>query len=128
MTKTIAEKMYIKPKQRVAIIAAPEGFSALNELPDGATASNTLDGQFDVILMFVTTPMDLLANMDSVKGALADGGSIWLAYPKGGPKAKIPTEFNRDSLYAEAQTYGITANQQVALDDVWSGLRFKTAE
>ena len=47
-----------------------------------------------------------------------------VAYPKGG---QLGTDLNRDSLAATLKTHGIQPVRQVALDDVWSALRFRPA-
>jgi len=44
--------------------------------------------------------------------------------PKGG---KLGTDLNRDSLARAAADLGVQPVRQIALDDVWSGLRFRPA-
>jgi hypothetical protein len=99
MAKTLVEKFFIKPGYRLAVINAPQGHLALFEdLPDGVTITETLDGQFDVINYFATTQASLPPVIEQLKAALKDGGYLWVSYPKGNEKAKIPTDLNRDKL------------------------------
>jgi len=46
----------------------------------------------------------------------------WIAYPKAG---QIGTDLNRDSLAAAAREQGVRPVRQVAIDEVWSALRFR---
>ena len=66
------------------------------------------------------------AQVAELKGALTGQGILWVAYPKGGTKAKKETDLNRDILAAYLQEKGLQAVAQVAVDDTWSALRFKT--
>jgi hypothetical protein len=47
-----------------------------------------------------------------------------VSYPKSG---QLGTDLNRDSLAARVSTGGIQPVRQIALDDVWSALRFRPA-
>src|SRR5580700_2276887 len=54
-------------------------------------------------------------------GPARDAGA---AYPKAG---QLGTDLNRDRLAAALEGQGIRPVRQVALDDVWSALRFRPA-
>jgi hypothetical protein len=63
----------------------------------------------------------------SLRKLLADNGTdlstpatVWVAYPKANR-----TDLNRDSLWPIVSEYGLRPNGQVAVDDVWSALRFR---
>ena len=45
---------------------------------------------------------------------------LWVAYPKGNR-----TDLNRDSLWPILGEHGLRPISQVAVDDVWSALRFR---
>ncbi|TDD70504.1 hypothetical protein E1262_09710 [Jiangella aurantiaca] len=47
---------------------------------------------------------------------------VWVAYPKGGR-----SDVNRDSLWPIVAEFGLRPNGQVAIDDVWSALRFRAS-
>jgi hypothetical protein len=53
---------------------------------------------------------------------VAEGGALWVAYPKAG---QLGTDLNRDSLARVLQAAGLEPVAQIAVDDVWSALRFK---
>lgn len=46
----------------------------------------------------------------------------WVAYPKAG---QLDTDLNRDILARRLEQEGIQAVRQVAIDTVWSALRFR---
>ena len=48
----------------------------------------------------------------------------WIAYPKAG---KLGTDLNRDLLSAALAGEGVQPVRQVAIDEVWSALRFRPA-
>jgi len=128
MAKTVAEKLFIKPGYRVGVLNAPDTslVEALADLPNDATVSQHLGGQFDLIVYYAPTQAVLLPKVDKLKAALKSGGYLWIAYPKGGDKAKVKTDLNRDLLWKVVADYQLTPVHQIALDDTWSALRFKT--
>jgi hypothetical protein len=127
VSKTVAEKLFIKPGYRIAVINAPEGqvVEMLGVLPDKVTLSETLDGSFDLIVYYAATRDKLLPMLDTLKRALKAESPLWIAYPKGGAKAKIKTDLNRDILWQVVADYHLTPVHQIAIDDTWSALRFK---
>ena len=48
----------------------------------------------------------------------------WIAYPKAG---KLDSDLNRDILWRHLLKKGVQAVRQVALDNVWSAMRFRPA-
>ena len=56
--------------------------------------------------------------------AARDDRLAWVAYPKAG---QLGTDLNRDKLAAALTAHGIQPVRQVALDEVWSALRFRPA-
>jgi hypothetical protein len=55
---------------------------------------------------------------------IIDNGVVWFVYPKGTSK-KYTCEFNRDIGWAELGKAGYEPVRAVAIDDDWSGLRFR---
>ncbi|MFE2102127.1 MULTISPECIES: hypothetical protein [unclassified Streptomyces] len=48
-----------------------------------------------------------------------------MAYPKGG---KLGTDLNRDTLAAALSERGVRPVRQIAIDDIWSALRFRPGD
>lgn len=119
----LIKKLVIKPNNRLAILNAPQGYrDLLGALPDGVQASDQLEGEFDVIHAFFIKKADLEPQINTLKNHLKSGGILWVSYPKAG---KLGTDLKRDPLYELMKQYGIEANQQIAIDDNWSAMRFK---
>lgn len=54
------------------------------------------------------------------KDQLAQPSTFWVAYPKANR-----TDINRDTLWPILSEYGMRPITQVAIDEVWSALRFR---
>jgi len=74
------------------------------------------------LMVFVKNRADVQALMAQVPEWLQDGGLLWVAYPK--TAAQGGTDINRDSLWKEVEPLGWRPVRQIALDEVWSALRF----
>jgi hypothetical protein len=59
---------------------------------------------------------------------LAEGDAvIWFAYPKGTSK-RYTCDFNRDNGWNRMNAAGFVTVRAVAIDEDWSGLRFRRKE
>jgi hypothetical protein len=120
-TKPILEKLRYSPHQRAIVLNAPASYApTLSDLP----LEDRLEGDFDFIHVFVTDRSDVQRDGQRWRESLKDDGILWVSYPKG---KSIPTDLNRDSLNRALQDHGLQGVSQVAIDDVWSALRFKRA-
>src|SRR3954451_24892061 len=87
--KPLVQKLGIKPRFRVIIIDAPEGYMALlGALPDGVIIASALEGTFDFIHAFAKNRWELESQFPALKGALAKDGMLWISWPKGSSKLK----------------------------------------
>jgi hypothetical protein len=118
MPKTVAEKLLIKPHTAVWL-SAREHRGLIEPLPDGATHANE-PAQASVAVVFAADAVSLRAVLDQHKAGLGAPGAFWVAYPKANR-----TDINRDSLWPILAEYGMRPNSQIAIDDVWSALRFR---
>lgn len=117
-TKTIAEKLLIKPDTAVWL-SHHDRLSLLGPLPDGAGAVEQID-QAGIAVLFADDAASLRAILAEQNGKLTSPGVVWVTYPKANK-----TDINRDSLWPLLTAYGLRPNGQVAIDDVWSALRFR---
>jgi len=117
----LTAKLQIKPGARLVILAAADG------APTVTMASvETVDApdQADAVLAFVRTRADLdTLAAPAIEAALGDR-LAWIAYPKAG---KLGTDLNRDILREALEAKGVQPVRQVAVDEVWSALRFRPA-
>ncbi len=120
MVKSVAEKMLLKPGQRVRIVGVPTDLDALFVgVPRAKTAVAA-----EVILLFATQRAALEKSLSTLL-ATARKKRIWIAYPKAG---QLESDLNRDLLHDELESLGFKAFRQIALDAVWSALAFSGRE
>ncbi len=117
-TKSVAQKLLIKPNtsiwlsdptQRALIEPLPEGTEVRERMADATT-----------VVAFAPDSASLRAVLDEHRDHLTKPAAFWVAYPKGNR-----TDINRDSLWPILADYGMRPITQVAVDDVWSALRFR---
>jgi hypothetical protein len=90
---------------------------ALALLPPDAAAT----GEHEAALLVVDRAA-LEDNRERIVGAATNDRLTWVAYPKSG---QLGTDLNRDSLAALLIAGGIQPVRQIAVDEVWSALRFR---
>jgi hypothetical protein len=116
--KTIAAKLLVKPGAAVWV-SDPAHRPLLGPLPDGAHHVDDLE-QAAVAVLFAADAAAARALLDRHRDHLAGPGVLWVAYPKGNR-----SDINRDTLWPIVGEYGLRPNSQVAVDEVWSALRFR---
>lgn len=124
-SKSVAQKLLIKAGNKILVINPPEGYrELLGALPDGVNELSELEGEFDLIQIFLTSVEEMEAWLHKLREQLNADGKLWVTYPKGTSK-KYTSEVNRDSLYAYASTVGLRGVAMIAVDEDWSAMRFK---
>lgn len=123
----LAKKLLIKPGQRVVIINPPPGYlEELGQLPEGAQLVEKPDGAFDFVQLFVKNAEELARFAPLVIGAVKQDGILWVSYPK--QTSRLKTDITRDRGWGPVCKAGLEPVSQVAINEVWSALRFKPSE
>ena len=119
----VAKKLGLKSGMSLAMIG-PAGKASPSdvviELPDGVRLVDR--GRADRVLRFVVKAADLARAFSDAEARVAEGGAMWLAYPKGG---QLGTDISRDQLAHGAPSKEWAPISLVAIDEVWSALRFR---
>jgi hypothetical protein len=118
MAKTVAEKLLIKPNSTVWL-SHNEHLPRLTPLPDGVRQVDMM-ATASVAIAFADGADALRELLTANKDQLDRAGVLWVAYPKANQ-----ADINRDTLWPIVVEYGMRPNGQVAVDDVWSALRFR---
>jgi hypothetical protein len=119
----LIRKLGIRPGSRVTVSGAPDGFPAtLGELPPGARLSSRAGPSRDVILVFATHRADLEPRVHRLLPSLAVDGGLWLCYPK--RASGMATDLDFAVVQRIGLEAGLVDNKSVAVDDMWSGVRF----
>lgn len=130
--KTNAQKLLIKPGQRLRFINPPGNLTALlGGLPDGTTVWDDANPAaslhpLDAVLIFAQNRADLETILPGVRGMVTPDSKIWVAYHKG--TSRIKTDINRDSINAYAHTLDMEGIAMISLNEDWSALRLKIAK
>ncbi len=119
----LMKKLAIKPKTRIAVVNPPDGY-ALGELPEGTTYSDTLDGAFDWIQLFVKSQEQLDSQLPGVLDHLAPGGILWIAFPRD----KKATDLSRNAMFPLRDNFGLQPVANAVVNDEWTAYRLKRAD
>lgn len=127
MDKTLKDKFQFKNVTRLAVRNAPQGYAGrLVEQMEGIEVIDGPDASADALLLFVNNRAEAEALAPGAVAAVAGvkpEGILWVAYPKG--SSKVKTDVNRDTLWPIIQAHCWRPVRQVAVDEVWSALRFR---
>ena len=75
------------------------------------------------MLLFVNSLAEVEKLAPKAINAVKPDGMLWMAYAKG--TSKVKTDVNRDKLWAAIQPIGWQPIRMIALDEMWSLMRFK---
>ena len=121
---SLAKKFQIKAGMSLLVLNAPGDFPAmLAPLPTGVTVATSGSGPFDAVHCFARNSTELERYAPVALAALKPDGMLWFAYPKG--TSGIPTDLSRDNGWDAATVHGWEGIRQIAVDDVWSAVRFR---
>ena len=112
---SLAKKLNLKPEMRVRVAGKPANV----DLDD---VSVTTSAKADAELLFVKMLADIDAKSAPIITAAKADRVAWIAYPKAG---QLGTDLNRDILWKHLLKKGIQGVRQIALDSVWSAMRFR---
>jgi hypothetical protein len=119
MSRTVAQKLGVKPGNRVYPINAPAGYAQLlGELPTGASLTDRPPAE--VVHLFAHDVAELQKLGTAAIDAVAPGGLLWISYPKGDR-----TDLGHDSLMLALVPDGWRGVSPIAVDETWSAARFR---
>lgn len=120
MTKSVAEKMGIKPGVRAILINAPaDAIKAIN-LPN-LDLKTELSGDFDYILLFVNSQAELHKTFLTMKMCLKQTGMLWVSWPKAG---KQGTDLKLTKVIEIGYEYGLVESKNLSINTIWTALKF----
>lgn len=111
----LAKKLNLKPGMKIHVIDKPVDVD-LGQLP----LSDSADAE--AMMVFVRRTADVDDRGGPVVDAARNDRIAWVAYPKAG---QLGTDLNRDLLWRHMLGKGVEAVRQVAIDSVWSAVRFR---
>jgi len=126
MKTPVARKLGMKPGMRALIIAPPPGYlKLLASVPDGPAVSSRADGTYPFVQFFATRLAEIRAFARKLLKHAAPNALVWISYPK--KTSKTGSHLSRDVIREAMSGTGWRAVSIVAIDEVWSALRFRPA-
>lgn len=123
----LQRKLRLKPGQVALALNAPDDFLSALRAALGADALVTTAGEagqrFDLVSLFAQSRAEVEAAAPAVVAATRAGGSLWIMWRK--KSARQATDLDRDSLWPVLAPHGWGPVASIAVDDTWSGLRFR---
>jgi hypothetical protein len=120
----LARKLLIKPGTRLLVLnGPPDWLERLGPLPEGVEVTEGPGSPADVVHLFVSHSAEVDRHAGAAMAATRPGGVLWVSYPK--RSAKVATDLTRDVGWETFSGAGWRPVTQVAVDEVWSALRFR---
>ncbi len=120
----IVKKLGIKAGMRALVVAAPDGYlRRLTPLPEGVKIATKPTGTYEFVQFFATRMAHIEKTAPGLVQRATPGAVFWITYPK--KTSGIDSDLSRDILAAAMTDNGWRPVSIVALDDVWSALRFR---
>ena len=121
--RSLVQKLGIKPGMKLAFFDPPESYlKALDELPEDVRFTQSSDESVDIIHFFVTDRAHLARQFSSLVFMLAPSGMLWISWPKG--SSGVATDLSENSIREIGLAHGLVDIKVIAVDEVWSGLKF----
>jgi predicted SnoaL-like aldol condensation-catalyzing enzyme len=120
----LAKKLGLRPGMRALIIAAPPGYLKLiAPLPDGVSVSHVANGMHPFVQLFAARAAEIKKSAPKLLKHAAAGALVWIAYPK--KTSGLDSDLSREAVRDAMSGTGWRAVSIVAIDEVWSALRFR---
>lgn len=124
--KPVGRKLGMNPGMRALIIAPPRGYlKLLAPLSDSLTVSSRAAGDYSFAQVFMTRLSEISRFARRLSKHAAQNALVWISYPKN--TSKVKGTLSRDVIREAMSAAGWRAVSIVAIDQVWSALRFRPA-
>lgn len=120
MSRTVAQKMGIKPNSKALFVNAPaDAIEAIN-LPEIESTENAT-GEFEYIHLFVKTEVELREQFPKLKPHLKLTGMLWVSWPK---NKQLGTDLSLPKVIKIGYQSGLVESTALSVNAVWSAIKF----
>jgi hypothetical protein len=118
----LVKELGYKSGQRAHLDGAPADYTdLLGPTPEGVEFLARPTAPLDLVHLFTTSAAELRAKLTRYRKLVADGGAVWVSWPK--KAAKVPTDVTEDVVREVALPLGFVDVKVCAVDATWSGLK-----
>ena len=122
----IAKKLGMKPGMRALVVGAPRGYlKLLTPLPEALVLSEIQNGTHQFVQFFAARASEIKKSAPRLLKHAASGALVWVTYPK--KTSGVASDLSREGVCEAMNGTGWRAVAIVAIDEVWSALRFRPA-
>jgi hypothetical protein len=127
MSLNLLEKLHLQEEKNILIQGLPSSIEKqFVKLSFAKNITPLLKSRkIDFALVFAVNENQLTCILREVLPALQEESKFWIAYPKS--TSKIVTDLNRQCSWECVRALGYDMADEVALDHVWSAVRFNKA-
>jgi len=123
MAASLAKRFQLKAGTTLALLDAPVEVRERLRL-ELAGVEFGPRGKAGAVLLFVRDLADVRDRAPAALDAVAAGGLVWIAYPK--KSSGVQTDVDRDTLWSAVLEMGWAPVRQIAVDETWSAVRFRS--
>jgi len=126
---SVFAKMNLKDQDPILVLDAPASFEPELQALEDVTVHRAA-GRLKAVgffLAFVTSQPEVDAAVRVAAERTSGDAIVWFAYPKGTSK-RYRSTINRDTGWEVLGAAGFEPVRMVAIDEDWSGVRFRRAE
>ena len=113
---TLEKKLGLTGSATLRLIGAPK------ELTQKLAPARQTDGEAELVMIFVRTPPELDEELRAAMDSVAESGSLWIAWPKGGKGTR--GDVTQLLVRERGMAAGWVDYKVASLDETWSALRF----
>jgi citrate lyase gamma subunit len=127
MSQNLLEKLHLQEEKNILIQGLPSSIEKqFVKLSFAKNVTPLLKSRkIDFALVFAVNENQLNCILREVLPALQEESKFWIAYPKS--TSKIATDLNRGCSWDCVRNAGFDQADEVALDHVWTAMRFNKA-
>lgn len=115
----LAHKLGITPGTTIGLLAAPEGFDDLLDVPADVTIERRAQGHLDMVISFHVERNHFERRLPAVLTAMDRAGALWVAWPT--RASEVETDITADVVREVVRPIGLVDVKTCAVDDRWSG-------
>jgi predicted SnoaL-like aldol condensation-catalyzing enzyme len=118
------EETWIETGNAGAGVCRATGLSEVTRASTGGVVvSETVSGTHGFVRFFATKKSEIEKSKKKLLQFADPGALVWIAYPK--KTSGVESDLSREEVWAAMESTGWRPVSQIAIDEVWSALRFR---